>query len=175
MADTSSWTSSQIPSDRLAVARVIGAKGLAGAVRLELLTDWPERFDAGSELFVEGEDQPRRVTHVEWGGRVPVVHLEGIGTREAAEALMERYLEVPARPLPEGTYYWHQLEGLRVIDERGVGLGTVVEIFRAGESEVYRVTGPAGELLLPALARVVRRIDLEAGLMVVRPDPEESV
>jgi 16S rRNA processing protein RimM len=108
---------------------------------------------------------------------VPVVHLEGIDDRDAAEALAGRYLEREAEQLPAGTYYWHQLVGLRVTDELGIDLGRLVEVFRAGGNEVYRVEGPHGELLIPALERVVARIDLEAGVMVVRPEaaiPEEA-
>jgi 16S rRNA processing protein RimM len=114
---------------------------------------------------------------VEWGGRVPVVRLEGIDDRDAAEALAGRYLERDAEPLPAGTYYWHQLVGLRVTDEAGADLGRVAEVFRAGGNEVYRIEGPGCEMLIPALERVVTRIDLEAGLMVVRPEaaiPEEA-
>jgi ribosomal 30S subunit maturation factor RimM len=50
-----------------------------------------------------------------------------------------------------------------------------VEVFRAGGNEVYRIVGPAGERLVPALRSAVHRIDLEAGLMVVAPDEAEEV
>ena len=171
---TSSWRSSPTKSERLAVARVIGAKGLSGAVRVELLTDWPERIEPGAELFLEGEAEPHRIREIEAGGRVPALYLEGIESRDAAERLAGRYLEVAERELPEGTYYWHQLEGLRVTNVNGAELGTLVEVFRAGGNEVYRVVGPAGDLLVPALKRVVELIDLEAGVMVVTLDEEDE-
>lgn len=155
------------------MARVLGAKGLAGAFRVEPLTDLPERFAVGSALFLEGEEVARRVTSMEPGGRSPVLRLEGIDGRDAAAALAGRYLEAEARPLPEGSLYWHQIVGLQVTDEEGADLGRVVEVFRAGENEVYRIEGPGGELLLPALRDVVRLIDLEAGRMVVRYETEE--
>jgi 16S rRNA processing protein RimM len=143
-------------------------------VRIELLTDWPDRLDVGAEVFVEGEDRPRRIEETEPGGRVPVIHLEGVDTREAAEALAGRYLEAEAGELPAGTYYWHELEGMTVSDEAGMPLGSVEEVFRAGGNEVYRVVGPAGEVLVPALKRVVRRIDVEGRRMIVRLDPDET-
>jgi 16S rRNA processing protein RimM len=152
---------------------VLGAKGLAGALRIELLTDWPERLAPGAEVFVEDEEDPRRVVETELGGRLPVLRLDGIDGRGAAEALIGRYLEVPSRSLPAGSYYWHQLVGLRVSDPAGAPLGTVEEVFRAGENEVYRIVGPDGEMLVPALRDVVRRIDLEAGEMVVDYQSEE--
>jgi 16S rRNA processing protein RimM len=176
MADMSSSRSSPTPSDRrLAVARILGAKGLAGAVRVDLLTDWPERLVAGAELWLDGAPTPTRVLRVETGGRVAVLHLEGVATREAAEALTGRYLEVPARTLPEETYYWDDLVGLRVEEPDGTLVGELVEIFRAGETEVYRIVGDAGERLVPALRSAVERIDLEDNLMVVAPEDAEEV
>lgn len=173
MAGTSSWRSSAT-TERLAAARILGAKGLAGAIRIEMLTDWPEHLAAGSTVFVEGEDQPRRVRELQTAGRVPVLALDAVTTREAAEALIGRYVEVEASELPEGTYYWHQLVGLRVVDEMGAELGELVEVFRAGENEVYRVLRQDGaELLLPAVRDVIREIDIGSGTMVARYDTEE--
>jgi 16S rRNA processing protein RimM len=153
---------------------VVGAKGLAGAMRVEVLTDRPDRLSEGALLYVEGESEPRRITEVERGGRHPVIRLEDVDSREGAETLRGRYLEVDAEPLPEGNFYWHQIVGLRAFDESGAELGTVVEVFRAGENEVYRVEAGSGEeLLLPALRDVVLAIDLEAGTMIVRYEAEE--
>lgn len=104
-----------------------------------------------------------------------MVYLGGISTREAAEAVAGRYLEMPPRELPEGAYYWDDLIGLEARDPRGSLVGEVVEIFRAGENEVYRIVGPAGERLVPALKSVVLAIDLAAGRMTVADDDAVEV
>jgi 16S rRNA processing protein RimM len=138
------------------------------------LTDFPERLSPGAEVYLEGDAEPRRIAEVNWAGRVPTLRLDGVTTREAAAALVGRYLELPARDLPDGSYYWHQLEGLRVVDVAGAELGELVEVFRAGENEVYRVVGDDNsEVLVPALRSVVREIDLAAGRMVIDYDVEE--
>ena len=143
-------------------------------MRIEPLTDWPEHLQTGATLFLEGETEARRITTAEWGGRVPALGLEGITTREAAAALVGRYLETEAEALPEGSYYWHQLVGLRVEDPVGARLGVVREVFRAGEAEVYRVElTDGGELLVPAVRDVVRQIDVQGGLIVVDYASEE--
>ena len=152
---------------------MLGAKGLAGSVRIEALTDHPERLAEGESIWIEDEPTPRSILEAGWGGRVPYIRLEGISDRDAAERLVGRYLEAPANPLPPDTYYWHQLIGLTAVDEAGSELGQVVEVFRAGENEVYRIEGAGAELLIPALRDVVRSIDLAAGRMVVRYDAEE--
>jgi 16S rRNA processing protein RimM len=173
MGGTSSWRSSPT-SERLAAARVVGAKGLAGAMRVEVLTDRPERLREGAVLYLEDEEEPRRIAQVELGGRLPVIRLENVDSREQAERLRGRYLEVYLEPLPEGSYYWHQIVGMQVRDEAGHALGTVVEVFRAGENEVYRVESDDGlELLLPALREFILDIDPEAGSMTVRYEAEE--
>ena len=143
-------------------------------MRLEVLTDRTDRLMVGASLFIEGEEAPRTIHEVELGGRVPVVRLEGVDRREDAEALTGRYLEVDAEPLPPGHYYWHELVGLRVVDEAGHDLGRLVEVFRAGENEVYRVEADGQpELLLPAIRDVIREIDLESSTMTVRYQVEE--
>jgi 16S rRNA processing protein RimM len=152
---------------------VLGAKGLAGSLRIEALTDHPERLAAGESVWVEDEAEPRTILEAGWGGRVPVLRLEGVDDRDAAERLVGRYLEAPASALPPDAYYWHQLIGLAAVDANGRELGEVVEVFRAGENEVYRIEGPDGELLVPALREVVRSIDLVTRRMVVRYEAEE--
>ena len=100
--------------------------------------------------------------------------IEGISTREAAEGIHGRYLEADARALPPGSYYWHQLVGLAVETDDGQQLGTLREVFRAGEAEVYRVElTDGGELLVPGVRDVVRAIDLGAQRMVVHYEAEE--
>lgn len=88
---------------------------------------------------------------------------------------MGRYLEMPPHELPADAYYWDDLVGLEVRDPRGVVVGELVEIFRAGENEVYRIVGPGGERLVPALKSVVLAIDLATGQMTVADDDAVEV
>lgn len=139
------------------------------------MTDWPERIAAGAEVWLDGASAPTPVDRIETGGRTLVVYLAGIATREAADAVVGRYLEMPPHELPEGAYYWDDLVGLEVRDLRGALIGELVEIFRAGENEVYRIVGPAGERLVPALKSVVLEIDLAGGRMTVADEDAVEV
>ena len=140
-----------------------------------MLTDWPERLVEGAEVHVSGRATPSRITGVERGGRALVVHLDGVTTREAAEALTGAYLEGEPHPLPEGSWYWDDLVGLTVVEPEGRLVGELVEVFRAGGGEVYRVVGARGERLVPALRSVVLSVDLAEGRMTVAPDDAEEV
>jgi 16S rRNA processing protein RimM len=73
-----------------------------------------------------------------------------------------------APELPQGEYYHFQLIGLQVFTEEWETLGVVTEILRTGSNDVYVISGHGGDILVPALVDVIRKIDLAHGLMVVR-------
>ena len=169
----SSSTSSPT-SEPLAVARVMGVRGLKGDLRVMALTDVPDRLIVGAVVLVEGEEAPRRITQVGSSRLGPILRLEGISDHATATALIGRHLTTtePPAPLPTGAFWWHELEGLDVVDPQGQVLGRLEEVFRAGANEVYRVIGPDAELLVPALRSVVLDIDLDGGRMTIR-DPSD--
>ena len=159
-----------------AVGKIVGAHGVLGEVKVSLLTDNPERFRPGARLFLESEQDPVPVQVVSARPHkgMMLVKLASVPDRTGAELLQWRRLlipEVEAKPLGEHENYAHDLIGLRVETVTGEALGEISEILFTPANDVYIVSGPRTELLLPALRDVVLIVDLEAGKMVVRiPD-----
>jgi 16S rRNA processing protein RimM len=92
-----------------------------------------------------------------------LVQIAGCKTLTAAEALRGYEVLIPQHwfaPLPEGEYYWFEIEGLQVYSSDGRALGTIAEIIYTGSNDVYVVKNGAQEILIPALKQVVRSIDL---------------
>lgn len=152
------------------VGIIKGAWGIQGDLRVESLTDNPDRFAANSRLYLEGRAvRVRRSREVKRG---IVVKLDSVHDRTTAERLRGKSLTVSAHvvpTLPEGAYYHYQLIDLKVFTCEGERLGTVKEILTTGANDVYVVKRPgARDLLIPALKRVVVSVDLVAGRMVVR-------
>jgi 16S rRNA processing protein RimM len=155
--------------ERVCVALVRGLHGLRGAVRVEVLSDAAERFARGTVLYLEGDPAPLTIA---WTGPSKpglLVRFAEVGSREAAERLRDRYLEVvPEAPLPAGTFYWHEIVGLEALTTEGERLGTVRDVFRAGAGEVYVVDGGRrGEILVPAVRAVVRELAPAQGRLVI--------
>jgi 16S rRNA processing protein RimM len=152
----------------------MGVRGLKGDLRVMSLTDAPERLDVGQLVLIEGETAPRAILEYGYSKHGPVLRLAGINDRDEASAVIGRHLLAPQAPeaLPEGTYWWHQLEGLAVVTPTGRSIGQLEEVFRVGANEVYRVVGPEGEVLVPSLHSVVVEINIEAGQMTIR-DPAD--
>ncbi len=159
------------PSEgELVVGVVLGPWGIKGDLRVKLLSDVAGRFEPGSVLLLDGE--PARIvrTHPHKDGLR--VHLDIVPDRNVAELHKGSYLTIEdeeAAPLPEGTYYHHDLMGLEVVDESGESLGRVTEILETGANDVYVVRDDGNEVLLPAVKEVVLKIDLDAGTMTVKP------
>jgi 16S rRNA processing protein RimM len=117
----------------VAVGRVRGAHGVRGELKVEPLTDAPERFRPGTTLHAGGI--PRIVRSARVHQDVILIELAGIGTRERANELRGALLELREDELPsleEGCYYRHQIVGLQVFDEQGALLGRVEQVLETG-------------------------------------------
>ncbi len=98
-----------------------------------------------------------------------LVRFEGVAERERAAELTngELWAEKAALPDPGPAMAWtFQLVGLRVETEDGRALGVVESVVTTAGNPVYVVRGER-ELLVPGAPGVVKRVDLEAGRLVV--------
>ena len=159
---------------RLVVAQVRGLHGLQGAIRIEVLTDKPEaRFAVGEVLHVEGDQRPLTIAAAQPVEDGPGWRLQfgEVPNRQASEWLREAYLEVEVDPeadLDAGAAYWHDVIGSTVRDSRGAELGKIVDIYRAGENEVYVVRGGSvGEFDMPAVRDVITSFTPERHEIVI--------
>ena len=117
------------------------------------------------------------LTLKEWGNRIDIteklIKLSDFNEADkAAEALRDEWLFVPedaTAELPADTYWIHEIVGLHVKTEDGVLLGAITEVLPTGANDVYEVQpAEGGPFLIPAIAEVVRSVDLLTGVMVVR-------
>ena len=158
----------------VAIGRIVKPQGRKGEVAVEVFSDRPDRFPGLRRAWVPGPDGSARVVEVTgaWPhkGRY-VLKLAGVDSIDEAERLRGQELRIAEeelQALPAGSYYHHQLRGLRVLDEDGRSLGQVEDILvTGGEAPVLVVRGGAREILVPLAESFVRRVDLEAGTLVV--------
>ena len=156
------------------VALVRGVHGLHGAVRIEVLTDRPERrFTPEAVLYREGDDRPLTIATAEAVVDGPGwrVRFREVGSRDVADTLRGTYLET-AVPADEGLgrdeFYWHEVVGTPVRGTDGTDLGVVQDIYRIGETEVFTVGG--GTVVpfdLPAVRAFIRIFAPRRGEIVV--------
>ncbi len=103
----------------------------------------------------------------------PIVRLEGVVDREAAEALRGLELTVEARDAPvlgEDEFWAHELEGCAVFaGERR--LGEVARLIELPSCEALELEQPGGTppLLVPMVKEAIRTVDVAARRIEVDP------
>lgn len=99
-----------------------------------------------------------------------LAQFEGIQNRDQAAALTNALIGVYRSQLPalaEGQYYWADLEGLRVSNLEGFEFGVITELMATGANDVMYVQGKQLYCLPYLPDRVIKKIDLEKGTMLV--------
>lgn len=165
------------------VGTVARPHGSRGAVVVNPETDFPaDRFAPGAVIYarVAGDAEPLIVAGRRMQGGRPIVSFEGIDSIDAAERLRRAELRIPVEqlvPLPEGTFYRHDLIGCRVETVDGRQVGTVVRLDGARERSWLVVQPPSGgeddEVLVPLSERICARIEPAMGRIVI--DPPEGL
>ena len=121
----------------LVVGRVAKAHGVTGELSVEVRTDDPGgRFVPGATLRARaprgGSERNVVVESVRPHGDRLLLRLEGVGSRDAAEALRGTLFLVDSGSLPPiedpDEFYDHQLEGLKVVTTAGHDVGTIAEV-----------------------------------------------
>ncbi len=158
-------------NDLLEIGKIVKLSGLKGRLKVLSYCESTQGFKALENVFV-GKDIKHlsifKVRRLHIKGRTFSLELEGVDTVETAGTLIGQSVFMTQEPLPDGEYYWKDIEGLEVVTEDGERLGRVTAILPTGSSDVYVCSGEEGEILLPAFEDVVREIDIENGRMVVR-------
>jgi 16S rRNA processing protein RimM len=157
----------------LTVGEVVRPHGIRGEIKVQILTDFPDRFQLLEEVYIgnEGaEPHPYLLERCRYHQGFAILKLRGCNDRTAAEMLRGQLVQIPvelAMPLGEDEYYAFQLLGLAVQTTSGEYLGSVTEVLDTGANDVYVVQGPKGEVLLPAIDGVIRDIDLETRCITI--------
>jgi 16S rRNA processing protein RimM len=168
----------------LAVGRIVRPHGLRGELRVEIHTDYPERFALLEHVYLApplgdpsapglhgaGPGVRYALQGHRFHSRWVLLKLAGIDDRTQAETLRGLWVWIApeqAAPLDKGDIYLHDMLDLAVVTDEGETLGVIAHIIETGASPVYVVRGLRGEILLPDTDEVILDVDLEAGQVTV--------
>ena len=162
--------------DMVLVGFVARTHGNRGEVILKSETDFPggavSRWRHAVRAARDGAGRDVR-SH---GGKVPAgqadTRIGGIQLDQRGRTAGGRRVEGAgerAGPLPDGTYYHHELIGCEVVTRQAKSIGRVADVQGDGEATRLVVRGARGEVLIP-LAQEICEIDVAAKrIVVIRP------
>lgn len=182
------------PADAIEVARVLGAWGVKGGIKLKAFSSDPQALFSSKRWFVEpgerkvalpvapGTRQPvlprlLRLIQVREQGDGIVATCQELTDRDAAEAMAGARIFVSRASFPtpdENEFYWVDLIGLAVRNREGIDLGTVATLIETGPHCVLSIKPPqpdADDVLIPFVDAYVDRVDREARTIHVDWDP----
>ena len=155
------------------------AHGLKGAIKLELYTDSPnERFVPGATFSLQVPETSQwfgktvTVKELRWYNAQPVLFLEGIEDRTAAETLIKAIMlvqqDLNETPTEPDAWYDQQLVGLKVFrDDKQIGTVARVEHLPAQDLLVVEYNG--SEVMVPFVKQIVPEVDVAAGKVIITP------
>lgn len=156
------------PPEFITIGKILAPHGIKGKLKVEVLTDFPQRFAPCSIVYIDR--QPATIKNTEWHRDKAVIQLDTVNSIEDAQRLRGKLVEIHHSqfyPLPEGQYYQFQLIGLEVWTAQGELLGNITEILSAESNDNYVVSGAKGEILIPAIDDVIKSIDLDRGRVTI--------
>lgn len=162
-------------ADYYNVGKVTSPHGIKGEIKVYPLTNVPERFYDIPYVWVFYEkDIPYKyeIENVKITSKgMVLLKLKGIDSRNDAEKLKGLFLKVDAEnalELEEDEYFITDLIGMKVYTEEGELIGTLEEVLQTGANDVYIVKAKEREVLLPAIKEVIKKVDIEGRVMIVR-------
>lgn len=159
--------------ERLQVGVISSTHGVRGEVKVFPTTDDVTRFKKLKEviLVTEKTEKVLKITSVKFFKQFAILKFEGIDTLNDVEVYKGASLYVDRKnavKLQKDEYFIADLIDLKVVDENGNELGTLIEVMPTGANDVYIVKNAEGkELLFPAIKECILNIDFKKGQMTV--------
>jgi 16S rRNA processing protein RimM len=158
---------------RICVGLIAGAHGVRGLVKLKSFTEDPAAVAAYGPLSDETGARRFRIALGSAARDHWIARIDGIGDRDAAEALKGTRLYVDRARLPEPepeSFYHADLIGLRAETGAGAGLGRVTAVHDFGAGDMLEIAlGSGRTVVVPFTRAVVPVVEIAAGRVVVDP------
>lgn len=154
------------------VAQIGAPHGVRGEVRIRAFTDDPETLIAYGLLETEDGSGRVKIRRLRPGKGGVIAVIEGMASRDAAEALKNCRLYVPRDALaePEEDEWYHvDLVGLIAREVGGCEIGTIAGVhdFGAGDLLEVQLTGSRRSVLVPFTREIVPDVDIAGGHVTI--------
>ena len=156
--------------DFITIGRIIATQGVGGKLKLQVTTDFPQRFTPSARVYID--QQPANIESTEWRKGLAIIKLDTIDSLEEAKKMVGKMIEIDESqlwPLSEGQYYHFQIVGLEVWTTRGELLGKVSQILNTPSNDNYIVSGANEEVIIPAIEDVIVSIEPDKGYITIEP------
>ena len=155
----------------LECGQIVNTHGVRGTLRVLSYCDTPEVLASLETVYRRVGDsyKPFRVLDASLHKQFVLMTLEGVADMDTAIRLKGTTLYAAREDfkLKKGDYFIVDLIGLSVIDNvSGKVYGKIKDVINRGASDIYVITTPTGERMMPVVDEFVKRVDTESGIYV---------
>ena len=153
----------------IVVGQIRKTVGLQGWLRVGLMTDYPDRFEPGEELFLKKRfGEPESVVISDWRPHFTEntvdIKLEEVDDCESAAAYVNTLVVIPKEEREEldsdDEFYPDELEGMQVLSPEGKACGIVLKMEADAPCPYLLVKADeAGEIMIPFRMNFISAID----------------
>ncbi len=165
----------------ITIGKITSTHGCRGEFKIYPLTDFPERFFEQPQVLLWKNNQQKKLelSKARWHKNQIIAASPQITDLDRAALLKGSLIQIPreeVKKLPRDHFYLFEIVGLEVYDLEKGFLGTITEVIQTAANDVYVIQPPEGKpILIPALKKVVRKVDLEEGKMeIILPEEENA-
>lgn len=161
--------------DWIVVGRFGRPHGVKGLVTVYSFTEPRDNILSYTDWFAFLNNcwQPVKLLSAQIHNKIIVAQIEGYSERELAAHLTNVEIAVhkdQLAPLAPGEYYWHQLIGMKVINQQGLLFGEVIEVLPTGSNDVLIVQGGKRHLIPYLPGQFITDIDNNTKIIIVNWD-----
>lgn len=140
--------------------------GLKGEIQAYFDVDVPENYKKLESVFVDIDNRlvPFFIERLTVSGNKAVIKFEEIESIESADALKNKALYLPLNKLPalkDSQFYFHEIIGYSVKDQREGLLGDIVTIYNLPHQDLIAMQYKEREVLIPLVDDVVLSVNHE--------------
>lgn len=161
-------------SGEVLIGKVVGVHGINGYLKVRSYSDVFDRQIrelSKVKLYRGTRREELEIEEVKPYKDLYLIKFKGIDDRNSAEERIGGELWIDEEkqvPLEEGEYYYSQLEGLKVVNDKGEEIGKVKAVFEQPASHILQVETPSGkEILIPFISQFVKEVNLKEGKIAV--------
>ena len=160
-----------MPKQFLEAGKIVGTHGVRGDLKVQSWCDSPEVLCDFDTLYLD-DKTPVTVARAQVHKNIVLMHLAGVDTVEAAEALRGRVLHIDREDveLPDDLVFIQDILGFAVFDRRlGREIGRLRDVLTDNPAhDMYEVKTPDGKLVyIPVSKPFLQEIDMQAGVIYI--------
>lgn len=155
------------------IGKIINTHGIRGELKIYPLTDDLTRFEKLSWVYIQTEKDTVKynIDTIRYFKNIIILKFKEFDNINDVLNLKNTYIQIDrenAVKLPKDRFFLFDLIGMKVFESTGNYLGELYDVLQTGSNDVYIIKREGNkDLLIPALKKVVKEVDIENKIMKV--------